>query len=166
MWNSGTAASDINRCSSAVFENTAPRLSFSGMCICYSCSFLFVVFCVFVFFFCSHWSLVDVPLIFFCPADHVPDWQPRVVLGMVEARSVNVEKTTRTMVLHLMSKQSHVTNPRLGVICEVKLLLRYRYCTPLGQRARYMIGCIIQRKIPFAGIELTSQRVRRVRGYL
>ena len=24
---------------------------------------------LFVFFFCSHWSLVDVPLIFFCPAD-------------------------------------------------------------------------------------------------
>ena len=63
---------------------------------CYSCSFLFVVVCVFVFFFCSHWSLVDVPLIFFCPADHVPDWQPRVLLGMVEARSVNVKKTTTT----------------------------------------------------------------------
>ena len=63
---------------------------------CYSCSFLFVVFCVFVFFFCSHWSLVDVPLIFFCPADHVPHWQPRVLLGMVEARSVNVKKTTTT----------------------------------------------------------------------
>ena len=63
---------------------------------CYSCSFLFVA-CVFVFFkVCSHWSLVDVPLIFFCPADHVPDWQPRVLLGMVEARSVNVKKTTTT----------------------------------------------------------------------
>ena len=36
-------------------------------------------FCVFVFFFCSHWSLVDVPLIFFCPADHVSDWQPRIL---------------------------------------------------------------------------------------
>ena len=31
---------------------------------------LFVLF-VFVFFFCSHWSLVDVPLISFCSADHV-----------------------------------------------------------------------------------------------
>ena len=49
--------------------------------------------CVCIFL-CSHWSLVDVPLIFFCPADHVPDWQPRVLLGMVEARSVNVKKTT------------------------------------------------------------------------
>ena len=55
---------------------------------------LFVVFCVFVFFFCSHWSLVDVPLISFCPADHVPDWQPCILLDMVEARSVNVKKTT------------------------------------------------------------------------
>ena len=49
---------------------------------------------MFVFFFCSHWSLVDVPLIFFCPADHVQDWQPRILLGMVEARSVNVKKKT------------------------------------------------------------------------
>ena len=74
---------------------------------CYSCSFLFVVFCVFVFFFCSHWSLVDVPLIFFCPADHVPDWQPRILLGMVEARSVNVKKTTTTTT----TKQFHFCSP-------------------------------------------------------
>ena len=52
---------------------------FLACVFCYSCSFLFVVFCVFVFFFCSHWSLVDVPLIFFCPADHVPDWQDAVI---------------------------------------------------------------------------------------
>ena len=32
---------------------------------------------------------------FFCPADHVPDWQPCVLLGMVEARSVNVKKTRK-----------------------------------------------------------------------
>ena len=53
-----------------------------------SLSFLFVFFS-----FCSRWSLVNVLLIFFCPADHVPDWQPRILLGMVEARSVNVKKT-------------------------------------------------------------------------
>ena len=71
-----------------------PLVYLSLTCVfCYSCSFLFVV-CVFCVFLCSHWSLVDVPLIFFCPADHVPDWQPRVLLGMVEARSVNVKKTT------------------------------------------------------------------------
>ena len=74
--------------------SNAPRLSFSDLCILL---FLFLSLCHFVcvcVFFCSHWSSVDVPLIFFCPADHVPDWQPRVLLGMVEARSVNVKKTT------------------------------------------------------------------------
>ena len=54
----------------------------------FSLSFLFV------FFFRPNWSFVDVLLIFFCPADHVPDWQPRILLGMVEARSVNVKKAT------------------------------------------------------------------------
>ena len=61
--------------------SSALRLSFAGMC---NLLFLFLSlcrFCLFVFFFCSHWSLVDVPLIFFCPADHVPDWQPRILLG-------------------------------------------------------------------------------------
>ena len=49
------------------------------VCMFCFCSFLFVVF-VFkekseiVVFFCSCWSFVDVPPIFFCPADHVvPD---------------------------------------------------------------------------------------------
>ena len=40
--------------------SNARRLSFSGMCILL---FLFLSlwrFCLFVFFFCSHWSLVDV----------------------------------------------------------------------------------------------------------
>ena len=67
---------------------------FLACVFCYFCSFFFVVFCLLAFIFCSHWSLVDVPLISFCPADHVPDWQPRIVLGMVEVRSVNVKKTT------------------------------------------------------------------------
>ena len=74
--------------------SNAPRLSFLTCVFCHSRPFFF--FCVFVFFLCSHWSLVDVPLIFFCPADHIPDWQPRVLLGMVEARPVNVKKTTTT----------------------------------------------------------------------
>ena len=66
---------------------------------CYSCSFLFVVFflcvCVCVFLLLSL-ELGRCSSDFFCPADHVPDWQPRVLLGMVEARSVNVKKTTTT----------------------------------------------------------------------
>ena len=33
-------------------------------------------------------------LIFSCPADHVPDWQPHTLLSMmVETRSVNVKNT-------------------------------------------------------------------------
>ena len=85
---------------------------FMACVFCYSCSFLFVVFCVFVFFFCSHWSLVDVPLILFCPADHVPDWQPRILLSMVEARSVNVKKTTTTTT----PETSHVGTNRTYIV--------------------------------------------------
>ena len=74
--------------------SSAIRLSFSGMCILLLLLFLSLCRFLFVFFFfCSHWSLVYVPSIFFCPADHVPDWQPRILLSMVEARSVNVKKT-------------------------------------------------------------------------
>ena len=62
--------------------------------------------CVIVRFFLSFLLLfhalvgaVDVSLIYSCSADHVPDWQPRVLLGMVEARSVNVKNThTHTQV--------------------------------------------------------------------
>ena len=88
--------------------SSALRLSFSGMCILL---FLFLslcrfCFCLFVFcFFCSHWSFVDVPLIFFCPADRVPDWQPRILLGVVEARSVNVKKTTTKTMFSRVAKQ-------------------------------------------------------------
>ena len=79
--------------------SSALRLSYSGMRILL-CSFFSpcrFCFCLFVFFFCSHAeSFVDVPLIFVSPADHVPDWQPRILLGIVEARSINVKKTTTT----------------------------------------------------------------------
>ena len=78
--------------------SNARRLSFSGMCILIFLFLSLCRFCLFEFFFCSHWSLVDVPLISSCPADHVPDLQPRIVPGMVEARSVNVRKTTTTIV--------------------------------------------------------------------
>ena len=75
--------------------SNAARLSFSDLCILLFMFLSLCRLCVCVFL-CPYWSLVDVPLIFFCPADHVPDWQPRVLLGMVEARSVNVKKTTTT----------------------------------------------------------------------
>ena len=83
--------------------SNAARLSFSDLCILLFMFLSLCRLCVCVFL-CSHWSLVDVPLIFFCPADHVPDWQPRVLLGMVEARSVNVKKTTTDFYLRYLSK--------------------------------------------------------------
>ena len=108
--------------------SNAPRLSFSGLCILL---FLFLslcrFFCMFVFLFCSHWSLVDVSLIFSCPADHVPDWQPRAVLGMVEARSVNVKKTTTTTVLLYFVFIVLVRACRVGICCSVFILLLYRF---------------------------------------
>ena len=73
-----------------------PSSIFSNMCILLFLFLSLCRFCLFMFLFCSHRSFADVPLIFFCPADHVPDWQPRILLGMVEARSVNVKKTTTT----------------------------------------------------------------------
>ena len=86
-----------------------PSPIFSGMCILLFLFLSLCSFCLFVFFFCSHWSLVDVPLISFCPVDHVPDWQPRIVLGMVEARSVNVKKTTtaKTTDFEQQQQQQH-----------------------------------------------------------
>ena len=64
-----------------LFLSSSLLLSFPGMCF------------VFCFVLCSRWSFVDASLIFSCPEDHVPDWQPRILLGMVDARSVNVKNT-------------------------------------------------------------------------
>ena len=46
---------------------------------------------LFLLFQCSRWSFVDVPLILSRLANHVPDRQPRILLGMVEALSVDVD---------------------------------------------------------------------------
>ena len=42
--------------------SNALRLSFFGMCVLLFLFLSLCRFCLFVFFFCSHWSLVDVPL--------------------------------------------------------------------------------------------------------
>ena len=59
----------------------------------FSLSFLFV--CVFLL---LSLELGRCPSDLFLPSrPHTPDWQPRILLGiMVEARSVNVKKTTTT----------------------------------------------------------------------
>ena len=59
---------------------------------------------VFVMLPCSRWSFVGVLVTFSCSADHVPDWQPRILLGMVDARWVNVKNTTTTTTLDKQRK--------------------------------------------------------------
>ena len=53
-----------------IFSSSALLLSFSGMCILFLFFIVFLYCIFFVFFFCSRWSFVDVPLIFFCPAEY------------------------------------------------------------------------------------------------
>ena len=101
--------------------SNAARLSFSDLCILLFMFLSLCRLCVCVFL-CSHWSLVDVPLIFFCPADHVPDWQPRVLWGMVEARSVNVKKTTTTT--QNVYRSDFFLNSSIGVVCMVTHIAR------------------------------------------
>ena len=104
--------------------SNAARLSFSDLCILLFMFLSLCRLCVCVFL-CSHWSLVDVPLIFFCPADHVPDWQPRVLLGMVEARSVNVKKTTTTTTISM--EMSRLTRDgTVGTVSRDQILRRKR----------------------------------------
>ena len=82
-----------------IIPNSLYRVPFFYLflaCVFCNCSFLSRFCFVSLCFFLLSLELVDGPLIFFCPADHVPDWQPRILLGTVEARSVNVKKTTTT----------------------------------------------------------------------
>ena len=93
--------------------------------------FLFVALCCFRFcfcfqFLCSRCSFIDVPLIFSCRADHVPDWNPRILLGMVEARAVNVTYAHTQVSLippwedqcewHRMTR---MTGPDCAVVCNL-----------------------------------------------
>ena len=57
-----------------------PLVYLSLTCVfCYSCSYLFVV-CVFL---CSHWSLVDVPLIFFLSSRPLAGLATTCITGFV-----------------------------------------------------------------------------------
>ena len=130
---------------------------FLACVFCYSCPFLFVVFCLFVFLFCSHWSSVDVPLIFFCPADHVPDWQSRILLGMVEARSVNVKKTT---ILHFF-----VAAQTIFPLVRLQQVFKHKgqciiYCTDSARACKMGEPTRGGRAEPFS----RDQKLRRERG--
>ena len=121
--------------------SNAARLSFSDLC---SLLFLFLSLCrlCVCVFLCSHWSLVDVPPIFFCPADHVPDWQPRVLLGMVEARSVNVKKTTTTQhrrrLVTRFARKNTYCNMQLSTQLE-RQIIGYLEVPRSQKRNRYII---------------------------
>ena len=104
-------------------------LAFFCVFLCYFYLFIFLSFlpCFLLLFLCYCWSFKDVPLIFSCPAGHVvvPDWQPRILLGMVEARSVNVKNThTHTLIppwedqceWHRMTR---MTGPDCAVMCNL-----------------------------------------------
>ena len=45
---------------------------------------------------CSRWRFVDAAMIFSCPTHHVSDWQPRILLGMVETRRTHKYTQTHT----------------------------------------------------------------------
>ena len=73
-----------------IIPNSLYRVAFFYLFLIRALCYCYLLF-VFVSFLCFRWSSVDVPLIFSCSADHVvPDWQPRILLGMVEARSVKI----------------------------------------------------------------------------
>ena len=65
------------------------RFELFGICSFVLLPFLFVLF----LYLCSYWSIVDVVLIYSCSAHHVPDWQPRMLLGLVNARPVGAKNT-------------------------------------------------------------------------
>ena len=69
---------------------------------------------------------LDVPLIFCCPADHVPDWQLRILLSMVEARSVNVKNTPLGDVQKVYTR-SDVLVWFDGTIIEISTILSTMY---------------------------------------
>ena len=93
--------------------SNAPRLSFSDLCILL---FLFLSLCRFLcvcVFLLLSLELGRCSSDLFCPADHVPDWQPRVLLGMVEARSVNVKKTTTTTTISIYIEPRFQVGPHV-----------------------------------------------------
>ena len=71
----------------------------SHLCaLCY-CSFLLLIFVLFCLVLMLSSELCRCSSDLFlgsCPADHVPNWQLLILLGIVEARSVNVKNTTTT----------------------------------------------------------------------
>ena len=81
--------------------SSALLLSSSGMCFV----LLFHSFC-FLFMLSLELCRCSSDLFLSSRPRTVPDWQPRILLGMVEARSVNVKNTTTIYNLHQYSTLS------------------------------------------------------------
>ena len=43
-------------------------------------------------------TVLTCTLTFLCPEDHETDWKPRILLGMVEARSVSIRRSRRVQI--------------------------------------------------------------------
>ena len=85
--------------------------------------YVFPFFLSFFFFIRSRWSFVDVPLIFSYLADHVPDWQPRILLGMVKTRSVIVNNTHTHTVSAVLPFPLHITFALIALLVLELLVL-------------------------------------------
>ena len=80
--------------------------------------FLLIVLALFVSY--SHWDFfVEMFLYLSCPADHVLDWQPRVLLGVVEARFVNVNSTHTYTHQREWHRMTRMTRPDCAVMCNL-----------------------------------------------
>ena len=90
-------------CQTLFIECPPPIFFWHMLCVTILFFLSFLSCFYFVLFSCSRWSFVDVPLIFSRPAGHVPDWKPRIFLGMNKVRSVNVKNTTTTTIFSVLA---------------------------------------------------------------
>ena len=77
----------------------------------YFCRFYFVFWLVFVFMPSLELCRCSSDLFLSSRRRTVPDWQPRILLGMVEARSVNVKNTTQPLHIKCLKKKMNASRP-------------------------------------------------------
>ena len=113
--------------------------------------FLLFLLCFCFVFILSLEHFVDVPLIFSCPADHVPGCQPRIF--MVEARSVNVKNTTTITYVYRRVQYNRVRLPILLVVSWTGK--RNTLLSPFGPEnlvSRDRFGCPVPRFLPLYAV--------------
>ena len=113
-------------------------------------------------------------LIFSCPADHIPDWQSRILLGMVEeAQSVNVKKTHAhthiIIIFHLTccgtgtspeQERRPRTRPDIGRTMSrlADISCRVQHKRKISQRVRAILVILLP---PLFGINISTNRNQR-----